>query len=161
MNNEQSSSVLVRFLSVAFFSILTLSALVWFFVSINGFLSRFYKNDSVVEFDKGSMYMLGIGFGLLLLTVGGVKQGLFGKKLTSREEIFFTRSLIISFVLMVTVPQLTHYLVENYTEKKHYSICSGATYRWFFYSKFYYTKNEMACNDLINEKERTKRSGEH
>jgi len=153
MGGEQRPSTLVRFLSVVFFSILTLSSLAWFTVSITGLLSQFLLNDPVVEFDKGSMYMLGIGLGLLLLTIGGVIQGLLGKKLTSQKEAVFTRGLAFSLILMIGFPHLTHYVVANYARQRNYSVCSDATYRWLLYSKFYYTNSDMACNELVSKKE--------
>ena len=158
MKSEQLPSAFVRFLSVGFFLILALSALAWFVVSIIGFVSQFRMNDMVVGFDKGSMYMLGIGLGLLLLTIGGVIQGLLGIKLTPKKETLFTRGLMFSLILMVTFPQLTHYLVAHYAQKQNYIVCSAATYRWLLYSKIFYVKNEVVCTELVNEKEITKNS---
>ncbi|VAW90479.1 hypothetical protein MNBD_GAMMA17-1731 [hydrothermal vent metagenome] len=158
MDGEQRPSTLARFISVAFFLILTLSSLTWFTVSIIGFISQFLLNDPVVEFDKGSMYMLGIGLGLLLLTIGGVMQGLLGKKLTPQKETLFTRGLVFSLIIMFGFPHLTHYVVANYAQQRNYSVCSDASYRWLLYSKFYYTKNGMACNKLVSKKEITKSS---
>jgi len=158
MNGEQLPSPLARFLSVAFFSMLTLSALAWFVVSIIGLISQFRLNDPVVGFDKGSMYMLGIGFGLLLLTIGGIMQGMLGQALTVKKETLFKRGIVISIVLMVAFPQLTHYLVDKYAHKHHYSICNDATYSWLLYSKFYYTESKITCDKLVNEKEITKSS---
>ncbi len=60
MNGEQRPSLLVRILSIAFFSALTLAALTWFFISITELISKFRLGDPVVGFDKGSMYMLGL-----------------------------------------------------------------------------------------------------
>ena len=128
MKSEQRPSVLVQFLSVGFFLILTLSALTWFVFSIMGFITQFRMNDTVVGFDKGSMYMLGIGLGLLLFTIGGVMQGLLEKKLTPKKETLFTRGLVFSLILMVTVPQLTHYLVTNYSRKQNYIVCSDVLF---------------------------------
>jgi len=153
MKYEQLPSTLVRFLSVGFFLILTLSALAWFVVSIIGLAFQFRMNDAVVGFDKGSMYMLGAGLGLLLLTIGGVMQGLIGKELTPKQEALFAKGLISSLILMVTFPQLTHYIVANYAQKQNYIVCKNATYRWLLYSKIYYVKNETACIELVNEKE--------
>lgn len=158
MNREQLPSPLTRFLSVVFFSMLTLSALAWFVVSVIGIISQFSLNDPVVGFDKGSMYMLGVGLGLLLLTIGGIMQGIFGQALTPKEETLFKRGIVISIVLMVTFPQLAHYLVSKYAHKQHYSICNDATYRWLLYRKLYYTESKITCDKLVNEKEITKSS---
>jgi hypothetical protein len=158
MNDEQHSSLLARILSVTFFSVLTLAALTWFFISITELISKFRLGDPVVGFDKGSMYMLGCGLGLLLLSIGGVMQGIIGLKLTRKVEELFTRGIVISLLLMFAFPQLAHYLVDKYAHKQHYSICSDVTYRWLLYGKFYYTENKIACDKLIDEKEITKSS---
>src|SRR5690606_22518155 len=96
-----------------------------------------------------SMYMLGCGIGLLLLTIGGVMQGIFGLELTPKKQSLFTRGIVVSLALMVVFPQLTHYVVNKYAQKQHYSICNDASYRWFLYSKLYYTKSKIACDELI------------
>ena len=153
MNGEQRPSTLARFLSVAFFLILALSSLTWFTVSIVGFISQFIVNDSVIEFDKGAMYMLGAGLSCLLLTAGGIVQGLLGKTLTPKMLSLFTRGIVGSLILMFGFPQLTHYVVANYAQQRNYSVCSDATYRWLLYSKFYYTKNKLSCDELVRKKE--------
>ena len=149
MINHPPSSVLARTLSITFFSIGTLSALVWFFVSLIGVITLFRLNKPVITFDKGAMYMLGVGLGLLLLTITGFIQGVLKKKLSHRAEILFKRGIIVSVMLMLVTPQLAHYLVANSAQQRHYDICKAASYRWFLYSKFYYTQNEMTCNQLL------------
>ncbi len=156
MSGEQNPSFSIRILSVTFFSVLTISSLVWFFISVTSLLSQFYLNESVIAFDKGSMYMLGVGIGLLVLTVGGLMQGIFEKALTSKWEYLFKRSLVVSIIVMVALPQLAQYSVDSYARKQHYEICSEATYHWFLYSKYYYADSQIACNKLVKEKEITK-----
>jgi uncharacterized BrkB/YihY/UPF0761 family membrane protein len=161
MSEEQRSSLLVRILSVAFFLILTLGACTWFFISTTGLIYQFRIESQVVGFDKGSMYMLGCGLGLLLLTIGGVMQGIFALELTPKKQSLFSRGIVISLILMVLFPQLTHYVVDKYAQKQSYSICHDASYRWLLYSKLYYTKSRIVCNELVKEKEITKSSSGH
>lgn len=152
MNEDEKPSLLMRLLSIAFFLMLALSALAWFSVSIIELISQFHLREPVVGFDKGSMYMLGIGFGLFLLTIGGVMQGVLGQTLTPKKETLFRRGMVISLILMVFVPQITTYVVGKYAYKHHYSICNDATYRWLLYSKYYYTESKIACVKLVNRK---------
>ena len=154
--NDESPSLLVRLLSIAFFSILTLAALAWFFISLVGLISQFHLRDPVIGFDKGSMYMFGIGLGLLLLTIGGVMQGMLGQELSQKKETLFKRGIVISLILMFSFPQLTNYLVDKYAYSHHYRICTDVTDRWLLYSKFYYTESKEACEKLVSEKEVTK-----
>ena len=153
MNEGQSSSLLVRILGVALFLALTLGSFAWFFISAVGLISQFRIENPVVGFDKGSMYMLGCGLGLLLLTIGGMMQGIFELEMTSKNETLFSRGMALSLILTFAFPHMTHYLVDRYAHKKHYSVCDDATYRWLLYSKFYYTESKTACEKLISEKE--------
>lgn len=152
VNDEQNSSIVVRFLSVGFFLIFALAALVWFILSMNVLISDLLREQPVISFDKGSMYMLGAGIGGLLFVTGGVLQGLLRKNLTPKSESFFAKSIIFSLILMFGLPHVTHYAVARYTHQKNYSICSDATYRWLLYSKVYYTKDSMVCDELAEQK---------
>ncbi len=158
MNNELHPSILVRFLSIVFFLMFALAALVWFALSMNDLMAAFSSDLPVVSFDKGSTYMLGAGIGGLLMVIGGVIQGILRKNLTDRAKILFTRSLIFSLILMFGFPHLAHYAVISYTKKKDYHVCNEATYRWVLYSKFYYTKNNLACNEFVQQREIAKSS---
>ncbi len=156
MNDEQHPSILVRLLSIGFFLVFALAALAWFALSMSDLISALSSGRPVVSFDKGSAYMLGAGIGGLLFVIGGVMQGLLRKKLTPRAKTLFARSLIFSLILMFGFPHIAHYVVASYAQQENYKICSDATYRWFLYSKFYYTKNNLVCNELAEQKEITK-----
>ena len=88
-------------------------------------------------------------------------QGIFGLEFTPKKATFFTRGLVASIILMVAFPHMIHYLVDRYAQKKHYSICDDATYRWLLYSKFYYTESKTACDKLVNEKDIGESSSGH
>lgn len=158
MNDEQNPSILVWLLSVGFFLVFALAALAWFILSMSELISALLNSRPVVSFDKGSTYMLGAGIGGVLFVIGGVMQGLLRKNLAPKAEALFAKSLIFSLILMFGFPHITHYVVASYTQKKNYRICSDATYRWLLYSKFYYTKNSMVCNELTEQKKITKSS---
>lgn len=153
MQSEPQSSFLVRLLCVAFFFILTIAALAWFVISTADFITQIRLNAAVIAFDKGAVYMLGIGLGLLLLTAGGVVQGLLGKSLPSKYESLLGKGFVISILLLFLLPHAVHYGVSQYTQKQHYTLCNEATYRWFLYSKFYFTNNASGCDALIREKQ--------
>lgn len=156
MSEEPQASLLVRILSLAFFGMLTLGAFVWFAVSIKGLISQFHIESLVVGFDKGSMYMLGCGLGLLLLTIGGLMQGFLEFDFTAKMRLLFARGIVVSLVLMVLFPQLTHYVAGRHAQNKGYSICEDASYRWLLYAKIYYAKSTAACNEFVKQKEITR-----
>ncbi|GAB3093702.1 hypothetical protein G8770_22620 [Aestuariicella hydrocarbonica] len=152
MQTEQQSSPMARFLSVSFFLVLTIASLAWFFLSITNLISQIRLDAPIIGFDKGSVYMLGIGLGLLVLTAGGIIQGILGKSLTPAKESLFKKGIGASLVVAFLLPHVVHYAVTKYTDEKDYRICDGANYHWFLYSKFYFTNNETSCDALIREK---------
>lgn len=99
------------------------------------------------------MYMLGGGICCLLLSIGGIMQGLLRVKLTAKLEGLFTKGVVGSLILMFGFPHLSHYAVANYTQQRSYVDCSDLTYRWLLYSKFYYTKSGVECGELVSDKE--------
>lgn len=153
MNDEQQASLLVRILSLVFFILLTLGAFTWFAISAVGLISDLRMESPVIGFDKGSMYTLGCGLGLLSITIGGVLQGILKLDLTPKQISLFSRSIVASLILMIIVPQMAHYAVHKFAKNKNYSICENASYRWLIYTKIYYTKNIEACDELVKIKE--------
>ncbi|MBU3068583.1 hypothetical protein KOI40_02065 [Aestuariicella sp. G3-2] len=121
MRTVPQSSLVARVLSVAFFLLLTVAAFFWFVVSITELISQIHQNAPVIEFDKGAVTMLEIGLGLLLLTVGGMIQGLFGKDLTPKYESLFTKGIVVSILLVFLLPHAVHYGVSQYTQT---TLCS-------------------------------------
>ena len=158
MNDELHPSILVRLLSIGFFLVFALSALVWFALSMKNLTTAFLSGLPVVGFDKGSTYMLGAGIGGLIIVVGGVAQGLLRKNLSASTKTLFSRGLIFSLILMFGFPHIVHYAVTSYTKNTNYHVCNDATYRWVLYSKFYYTKNNLTCNEFVEQREITKSS---
>ncbi|WP_439136021.1 hypothetical protein [Pseudomaricurvus sp.] len=143
-------------MSVAFFLLLTIASLAWFVISLTNFIIQVRQGAPVIEFDKGSVYMLGIGLGLLFLTAGGIVQGLLGKTLTPKCESLFTKGIVISILFAFLLPHAVHYGVSQFAQKQHYDLCKPATYRWFMYSKFYYVDSTSSCDALVKQQRRTK-----
>lgn len=152
MNEGQQASLLVRISSLMFFIGLTLGAFTWFSISAVGIISKFRMESQIIGFDKGSMYALGCGIGLLSITIGGVIQGILKLDLTPKQNLLFSRTIIASILLMVIVPQAAHYTVDKLVTNKNYSVCEKASYRWLFYTKLYYTKSREACDELVKKK---------
>src|SRR5690606_36588757 len=133
MNEEKNPSFLTRVMSVNLFAILTISSLAWFFISAVNLFSQLRFDDAVVTFDKGAMYMLGVGAGLLCLTAGGFIEGVVGKELTPNMKSLFKYGLIASIFAMVVLPHLAHYLTNGYAQKKNYDVCHEVSYHWLLY----------------------------
>lgn len=155
---EETPSLLTKLLSLAFFSALTVLSFAWFFYSVLSLISQVNLDGTVIAFDKGSMYMLGIGMALLSLTIGGLIHGVLAKALTPKAETIFKYSVIASIVVMIALPQITHHFIDSYVRNKNYISCNEATYQWLLYSKYYYSDSQINCDKLVQEKEITKSS---
>lgn len=145
-------SLQTKILSFSFFLTLTVSALAWFCHSAYTLLSQSNQNAPIVAFDKGSMYMLGIGLVLLLLTTNGVMHGILGKELTEKVASSYKYGIVASLILMVVLPQLTHFIVNRHFKNADYVVCNEVSYRWMLYSKYYYTGNQAICSNIVREK---------
>lgn len=152
MVDESRPSLMTRLLSLCFFLFLTLASFTWFMLSVSDLVSQYRLREAVVEFDKGSIYMLGCGLALLAITVGGVMQGLMEVKLTSKMELWFTRTIIASIFLMFILPHVAHYTVKRIAESNNYYECRNAEYHWLLYGKYVYTNSKKRCEELILEK---------
>lgn len=161
MEDRPLTSTSKKLFSIAFLSISTLFSLAWFIISINLLVSQFHTSSPIVGFDKGSMHMLGIGFGLLFLTVGGVTQGLLQKKLTPRHEAFFHKSPDYKFIGDDSFPSISSLYSSQIRKKQGYNTCDDFTYRWLLYRKSYYAKHEIFCSKIINNKPTIKNQHHH
>lgn len=152
MLDNQPCSVFTRLLSVSFFLIFGLAALLWFGVSMSTLVSQLVAESPVVAFDKGAMYMLGVGSALLLLAAGGFLHGVMGKKQTKAGDSIFKRGVIVCFLVLIVFPQAAQFIVNRYALGHSYQTCESAGYRWLLYSKYYYTKDDAECDRLSQGK---------
>lgn len=94
----------------------------------------------LVEFYKGSFYLLGIGLGTVTLAAVAVVS-----QFTNRYSGMFNVMLIISVAVMVLFPQLTHLYVSNRLEGEGYEACADKSRRWLHNVRIVYAKTPQAC----------------
>ena len=153
MEDEEKAPFWIRVLMGIVFFILAASSLTWFVYSGVNLGVGLYKLSPVIEFDKGSMYMLGCGIGFSFIFITGVLQGILGKNLSKKSESFLARGMIAGVVIMLTFPQIVNYVVNEIIPKDRYMICEEMSYQWMAYKKIVYTDNQSTCDALIKQEE--------
>ena len=84
MEDREKPSWAMRIFGPLLFIVGALGALVWFFYRIYSLLLG--MSEDVVVVDKGSFYMLGVGVGLLALSIAGILETWFLKTLTKKDR---------------------------------------------------------------------------
>lgn len=151
MTESAAPSLQTKIISLAFFVVLATGSLLWFGISIVGLYHQIHFHEAIVAFDKGAMYMLGVGVGLFLLVGGGVLQGLLGRELDAAAIKIFKWGMIFSLILTITLPQLVHYWVDHSAKTAKYEVCSEAGYQWLMYRKIYYADSRDSCSQFFQD----------
>jgi hypothetical protein len=102
-------------------------------------------SEDVVVVDKGSFYMLGVGVGLLALSMAGILETWFLKTLTKKNITVISRTAIIGVILTFTTPHLIDYLSSNTLKNKGYSVCEEASHQWLFFRDIVYVQDPVIC----------------
>jgi hypothetical protein len=152
MTENATPSLPAKIISLAFFVVLAAGSLLWAGISIVSLYRQLHFHEAIVAFDKGAMYMLGVGIGLLLLVGGGILQGLLGREPDAAVKKIFKWGIVFSLTLMIALPQLAHYWVDYSAKTQKYEICHEAGYQWLMYRKIYYAGSRDSCNRLIQDK---------
>lgn len=156
---DRDSSFFTMLLNVIFLSMLILFSFIWFIYSVYDLTLNIINEAQVITFNKGSMYMFGVGIGLFFLLIGLVQKGLFKKDLSEKKESFLIRGSVIGIIVMFSLPIVVDYFVEQKIRKENYVVCSDMSYQWFLYKKFVYTSSNQTCVELVRQKITHKQKG--
>jgi hypothetical protein len=107
--------------------------------------------SEIIEFDKGAFYLLGAGIGMIVLAIITVQVFWFDRPLSRRQNVYFTRVILASIVLMLALPQIVHYSMNNYITKHGYSICQAASHQWLQNRTIIYIQPTIECKKDIAE----------
>jgi hypothetical protein len=144
----EKPSLVMRIFGPLVFIFGTIGALWWFFYSV----FNFYKSLSAeaIEFEKGDFYFLGGGIALFILATVTAQVFWFNNPLSKSQNKYFARAALTSIVLMLVLPQVVHYFVNDYMTKHGYSICQVASQQWVLNRTIMYIKPTIECKkDLI------------
>jgi hypothetical protein len=149
MEDAVQPSKLTRVASVSVFAFCALGAIGWFLWSAMDLVSQLVSGSEVVAFDKGAVYMLGVGLGLALLTHAGVHEGILGRPMTKQFGRWMNIGAIGSIGVMLLFPHVFHAAVGQYLVKSQgYQVCEEASYRWLLYRRIFYTSTPEICMSL-------------
>lgn len=152
MGESATPSLKTKIISLTFFVILAAGSFLWFGISIVSLYHQLHFQEAIVAFDKGAIYMLGVGVGLLLLIGGGVLQGFLGREPGAAAEKIFKWGMVFSLTLTIALPQLVHYWVDHSAKTQKYEVCGEAGYQWLMYRKIYYADSRDSCSRLVKDK---------
>ncbi|KKO47542.1 hypothetical protein VT06_16510 [Arsukibacterium sp. MJ3] len=151
MTGKTKSSLLERFLGASLFFVLSVASIVWFILSASSSVSDIISSDPVLNFDKGAMYMLGGSIGAFSLFIGVAYHSIFSRKVPEKVEKTLIRGAIFGVLIMILVPQVTHFGIGRIVHERQYIECHQVEYRWLLYKKYVYTKNQDVCQNLATE----------
>ena len=157
MSEVDNPSLSLRIFNALFFCTATISSLTWFAISLFNLITEINNRNPVIEFDKGAMYMFGVGMGLLFLSIGVVTRGVLLKKMSPKRESVLLKGTIIGMVIMIALPQIVHYSVNRIINRDNYFVCEAMSYRWVMYKKYVYTDSQGTCGSLVEGKETKKK----
>jgi len=150
MESREKPSWGIRIFAPLFFISGAIAALLWFFYRIsNIFIGTL---SEIVVFDKGSFYMLGVGVGMLILSVVTVQEGWLDKPLSKIQSAYLTKGAFIGIALIFTVPHLVHYFANGYLLKQGYTVCEEASHQWLFVRDIVYIADSIECNASLKMK---------
>lgn len=113
------------------------------------------KKD-IIEFNKGAMYMLGVGLGAGLLVIFMIYE-LTGREISSSYNKRATKIALISIGLIFLYPQIADYIVSSKVGSMDYIFCEDQSYRWLHVQNKVYGINADACNYVeVDKKTKTR-----
>ncbi len=154
MKKPDEPSALIRYSGFLLFLLFSICAFLWFVWSAFSLYEQISTKASAVIFDNGGLYGLGGGIALSALTYGILHEVILRLSLTGKVTKRITRTAFVGIGLMIILPQIVHYVVENRMGSNSYMICDQVSTRWLIYKHIAYVSNAETCIDLIFEKEK-------
>lgn len=151
MEGKEKPSVILQISAVVLFILFSIGALIAFGYYTFQLAFSFVNQEDIIAFNKGAMYMLGVGLSSGLLTYFMIYE-IIKKEISVAFNKKATRSALIFMGLIFILPQIFHYSLEYILEKRGYMICDLDSYQWRMYRTFYYVSSVDACTNLIESK---------
>lgn len=154
MNKPNKPSALIRYGGFLFFTILSIGALLWFVWASLSLVEQVTQSTSAVIYDNSGFYMLGVSIGLFALTYAALHEVILQLPLTETVTKRFTRGSIVGIGLMILLPQIVNYAVDDHLKNNGYKICDQVSSHWLMYKHIAYVSDAETCIDLIFEQEK-------
>ena len=144
MHPPSKKTPILRILIVGLFFLIAIGALAVFGYYIFQLSVNIYEHASFVVFNKGAMYMFGVGSTSGLLTYFLVHE-ILEKKISpsfNKKASFIGAAFVASIFI---IPQLIHYGVQRYINHIKYEYCPEQSDSWLHAQNFVYTSNKNNC----------------
>lgn len=109
-------------------------------------LSELSSQSDLINFDKGSFYMFGVGATLVTIVVWAFFSKINNKNLPIKLNKLFYGLFIVSLLLTFALPQAAHMSIANYLENRNYQICKDKSHRWLHAVTIVYGKDTACLN---------------
>lgn len=150
MENHAKNVTPAKCVTVIIFALFAICALLAFGYYAFDVSIRLISKNEIVEFNKGAMYMLGVGLGAGLLVIFMIHE-LTGKKISNSYNKKATKFAFISIGLIFLFPQLADYVVSSKVSGMGYVFCEEKSYRWLHAQNKVYGINVDACSIKAND----------
>ncbi len=138
---------LSRYITVFLFSLFSISTLLAFgYYAFNTFLDFLYAKN-IIEFNKGAMYMLGVGLSAGLLVMFMIHE-LQGKEISGTYNKKATRLAFIFIGIVFIFPQIVDYVVSYKIKNLGYVYCQNQSYRWLHAQNKVFGTNLVVCEQF-------------
>jgi hypothetical protein len=95
--------------------------------------------------------MLGVSIGAFSLFIGVAYHSIFSRKVPEKVEKTLMRCVAFGILIMILVPQVTHFGISRIVHERQYIECHQAEYSWLLYKKYVYTKTQDICQNIATE----------
>jgi hypothetical protein len=147
MEDHTKINTLSRYATVFVFSLFAIAALLAFgYYALDITISLLFKKD-IIEFNKGAMYMLGVGLGAGLLVIFMIHE-LSGREISKSYNKKATNFALISIGLIFVFPMITDYVVTLKVKSIDYVYCENLSYRWLHVQSKVYGITADACENV-------------
>ena len=154
MTKPDEPSALIRFSGFFIFLFFSIGAFVWFALDAFTLYKQISTDSSVVIFSNGGFYAFGGGIAFLTLTYGIFHEVILRKAVTDKVTKIITRGSIAGIGLMIIVPQIVNYSIDDHLKNNSYKICEQVSSQWLMYKHIAYVSNAETCIELIFEQEK-------
>lgn len=126
-------------------SLMVFGSLIWFVNHILELTSGILRWEPVIDFDKGAMYILGCGIGLIALLVSLIAKAFLGKDLPEAALSWIGTALWAGVLIALILPHLVHWGVWTTLKGRDYVVCRELSSRWLRHVTFVYADSPERC----------------
>ena len=137
-----------RIAVVGAFALLSAISLTWFVASAVRVWNQTNSAATYITFERGALYLFGVGLALAVLTYGITYQGVLRRPLTKTATKLFNVLLMGSLLLTFAVPPVGEYVVSETLEARGYRVCDLKSRQWPIFRDVVYVASLEVCDNL-------------